>query len=229
MSMFSILKHRLRNHHVFGNAYSRLAAASFSARVAAHEAFLGPYYTAARFNHLFRRTQDPWGYDGDPNAWERRGLLLAVIPPVSPRMLEIGCAEGWITASLAARAIELHAVDISTIALSRARVACQNVTNVRFSVVNVARDPLPGVFDSIICAGILVFVPSHEQLRVRESVVAALAPGGRLVLEHTRMAYPGELAGADIHALYANHESLAKTSHTDVANYAITVFEKRAR
>ena len=228
MSAARRVKRWLREHNRLGDVYARLASKWLTLRVAAYQRVVGRYHSAARFDRLFRAQRDPWNYYSDSIALHRRELLAAALPENSARVLEIGCAEGFVTRLLASRSADLIAVDISTVALERARDACGSLRNVRFEVFDLQNDALPGRFDAIICAGVLVFLPPKVQIRTCNAIIAALAEGGTLVLEHTQQAYPGECAGSEIHALYASQPSLSTVSHAVVGNYAITVLKKGA-
>jgi hypothetical protein len=48
-----------------------------------------------------------------------------------------------------------------------------------------------------------------------------------LILEHTRNAYPGQVAGQEIHDLYRQHTELQVTQHDDIQNYGLTVLRRR--
>jgi trans-aconitate methyltransferase len=146
-----------------------------------------------------------------------------------PRLLEIGCAEGWMTTELANRADRLLAADISRVALGRAADACRGLPSVRFVQLDLASDPLAGPFEAIVCAGVLLFMPERSHPEIRDRLVTRLAPQGDLVLEHTRAAFHGEVSGVDVHRSYAAHPELTVIDHVDVEHYAITAYRKAAR
>ena len=187
----------------------------------------GRYHTPARFDRLFASTSDPWRYHGDPISEHRRELILSLLPRQSyPRMLEIGCAEGWMTSELAARAVRLVAADFSRVAIARARERCRCVPNVSFARFDLLNESLVGSFDCIVCAGVLVLLPGAKQQTVPDRLVLSLASGGDLILEHTRCSYPGAVAGDKIHRLYGDHPELALLQHHEAENYAVTVFRR---
>jgi SAM-dependent methyltransferase len=128
----------------------------------------------------------------------------------------------------AMRANSMIAADISPVALARARERCASFPNVQFHAFDLLTDDLPDSFDAIICAGVLVFIPKEQQALIRDKIVSRLEPGGDLLLEHTRDAFPGEAAGGAVHQLYRMHSLLTEVDHVDADNYAITVFRKRS-
>jgi SAM-dependent methyltransferase len=223
-------KRILREHAYSRSLYALLGREWTRWRISLSERAFGRYHTAARFDRLFARASDPWGYRDDPVSEERRALILRTLPRDHyPRLLELGCAEGWMTLPLSTRAAELVAADISRVALERARERCRHVETVRFVQLDLLIDPLVDTFDGIVCAGVLVFLPATEQQEVRDRLVASLAVGGDLLLEHTRKAYPGEMAGNEIHDSYRQHPELTVMQHDEVANYAVTLLRKVAR
>jgi 2-polyprenyl-3-methyl-5-hydroxy-6-metoxy-1,4-benzoquinol methylase len=223
------IKRVLREHPYSRELYASLANGWARTQIAICEVTSGRYHTAARFDRLFKKTPDPWRYAGSPISERRHQLILDTLSGRRyTRLLEIGCAEGWITHSLATRADELVAADISSVALARARHACCEHRNVQFVHFDLLTDPVAGFFDCIVCAGVLVYLPMSAQQSVRDRLVASIAPGGDLLLEHLRDASPGEVAGNKIQALYRNHSKLTVLSHQEVEDYAITLLRKVA-
>jgi SAM-dependent methyltransferase len=221
------LKRHLREHPLSRDAY-RLAARSWHhLRVAAIERVAGRYYTEARLDRMFAAQADPWNYAGDPASEQRRRLTLQALPrPRYPRMLEVGCAEGWVTERLAARADELVCVDISTVALQRAQHRCAGLSHVRFVQADVATALPPGPFDAIVCGGVLVLLPAPALEPVRDRLVAALRPGGDLLIENLTEGSPGELAGRWVGERFLAHPALSALSHQHVDDYDITVLRR---
>ncbi len=130
-------------------------------------------------------TPDPWNYRS-PYEREKYELTLSLIPPHGIRSaLEIACAEGIFTESLAKRVEQLKAVDISERALQRARQLCARLSNVTFDRFDLAADDIPENQDLIVCSEVLYFLKDEVELaafalRVRD----ALALGGRFVTAH---------------------------------------------
>jgi glycosyltransferase involved in cell wall biosynthesis/peptidoglycan/xylan/chitin deacetylase (PgdA/CDA1 family) len=127
---------------------------------------------------------DPWGY---VSAYEQEkyAFTLELVPEGAGQVLEIACAEGFFTEKLASRVGGLTAVDISEVALKRARTRCASLRNVSFAKLDLTADPIPGNNDVVICSEVLYYLTNREQLawvvgRLRD----ALREGGRLVSAH---------------------------------------------
>lgn len=144
--------------------------------------------TLARWLDKQYAVSDPWQYRSCPQEKERFAGALRLLDQARDgkqfsRCFEIGCAEGVFTEMLATRCERLIAVDISTAALARAR---QSVCGVDFHRWNLRRDLMPGGFDLIVLMDVLEMLPRPEIVRAREKVVAALPPGGLLLLGNSR-------------------------------------------
>lgn len=142
-----------------------------------------PVGRAAAWDDVFKNP-DPWGYSS-PYEQEKYDFTLELVPDGVETALEIACAEGLFTWRLAPRVSHLLAVDISEVALARARERCASASNVAFAPLDLTRDPIPGGNDLIICSEVLYYLKDTDQLaevigRLRD----ALKPGGRLVAAH---------------------------------------------
>jgi protein-L-isoaspartate O-methyltransferase len=223
------LKATFREHPLSRGAY-RLAADRWSRlHVGVVERLDGRYYTAARLDRIFAETPDPWSYVGNPIAEERRRLTLDSLPRARyRRLLEVGCAEGWMTEILATRADEVVSVDISQVALERAKERCRRFSHVHFACMDIAVEQPLGAFDAIVCCGVLVLVGAEAQARIRDGLVTALLPGGDLILENQSGAHPGTLAGRDVEEGFRQHAdlSLLQVQHVDSDEYDIAVFRR---
>ena len=86
--------------------------------------------TANDFNFYYR-SPDPWGIN---HASRRDRALSRVIAPyvAGKRVLELGCGEGHLTGTVFGTAAAVTGIDISDVAIERARAAC--IKNARFEV-----------------------------------------------------------------------------------------------
>jgi SAM-dependent methyltransferase len=177
------------------------------------------------YEDLFRKHDDPWGYGVKPelgsSRFEEALAMVDTIEPISRRIghaLEIGCAEGLFTEQLAPRCDNLLAVDISEIALERARARCGDHPGVEFHLWDLLRDPLPlHQFDLVVVMGVLDnFVRIWQLKLLRERLVDLVEPGGYLLVESTRTGGDLEDAwwrrklhrGRWLNAFVAQHEAL---------------------
>jgi peptidoglycan/xylan/chitin deacetylase (PgdA/CDA1 family)/SAM-dependent methyltransferase len=130
-------------------------------------------------------TEDPWNYH---SAYEQekyqRQLALLPARPIG-RALELACGEGHFTILLAPQVHRLTAMDISAVAVERARNRCRDQDNIEFGVLDLSANDLPGPMDLIVCSEVLYYLSDLAELRrTGERLVGALAPGGRLITAH---------------------------------------------
>lgn len=139
------------------------------------------------FEMAFALKLDPWQYCS-PYQQTKYQQTLKLLPSIPiGQALELGCAEGYLTAALAACVSSLIAADISQIALERAIEHCtvQGVENVNFLRLDLVRDPLPSGCELIVCSEVLYYVNGQKTLQaVARKLADALAPGGFLLTAH---------------------------------------------
>lgn len=150
------------------------------------------YFDEVHFERTYA-APDPWAYATSAYEEARRAALLAALPrPRYRSALEVGCGEGHTTRLLASRADRVVGLDISEAALARGRAAGlpPNVSLARGDLLGgwPPRQAPAGAFDLVVCAELLYYcywLPLGRACRVsRDRLVAWLAPGGDLVLEH---------------------------------------------
>lgn len=119
---------------------------------------------------------------------ERYPDIVAVIARLKPRrLLDVGCGSGYVAKLLKARApgLVVHGVDISRVALERARAHVDQVWQVDLDKADL---PLTaGQYDTATCVEVLehLYDPEHA---LRE-ICRVLAPLGRVVVTVPNLAY----------------------------------------
>lgn len=146
------------------------------------------YKTRRKMNRQFSKRADPFSYDTTPYEAARlaamdEALGVGALGPV----LEAGCAEGHFTEKLIRRSSRVLAVDISTVALARARLRAPQATFVEADLLTWE----PGAaapFEAVIVADVLYYLdrpgvgPEFEALFPR--IASWLKPGARILLAH---------------------------------------------
>ncbi len=138
----------------------------------------------------FQDQLDPYGFarDLEQFRFQRALEFLRMAKPdgVFPSALEVGCAEGMFTRMLSGRCGKLFAVDLSPIALERAKQHCSDQENIEFAEWDVRCDPISGTFDLIVATGVLEYILRPSTLRdACERLTAALKPGGYFLVGNT--------------------------------------------
>jgi SAM-dependent methyltransferase len=136
----------------------------------------------------FDRREDPWRYSELPIQQERVRRELAMIDAVRGaacfgKALEVGCAEGLFTEQLVDRCDSVLALDISPVALARARQRRPWDHRVRFAEWDLRTDPLPDSYDLIVIIHALEYIRNPIAVRrARAKLVDGLRPGGYLLV-----------------------------------------------
>ena len=142
-----------------------------------------PVDAAERWNERYSRGFEAFG--GRPAAWlvEHETLLSG-----DGRALDVACGDGRNAAYLARLGYDVHAIDVSDVAIGALRAAAQERgLPIAAWVVDLEREPLPaGPYDVIVTTNFLqrdLFGQLHD----------ALAPGGLLVYETLGRSHVEEL------------------------------------
>ncbi len=145
------------------------------------------FKTRRKLNRQFGKREDPFSYSTEPYELARLELLDAALGGGRlGRVLELACAEGHFTERLVRRAASVTALDISAVAIERAR---RRAPGARFFEGDLlVWEPAEAAFDAIVVAEVLYYLDrpgvkaEFEALFPR--IAGRLRPGGRLVMSH---------------------------------------------
>jgi SAM-dependent methyltransferase len=101
-------------------------------------------YSAFEFQDRYRHSVgDAWSYlNSDAHAARLTRILNSMPEHVCGTLLEVGCAEGFMTRPLAEKADHVIACDVSEEAIRRAQNYCKHATNIEFLCLDI-RNGLP--------------------------------------------------------------------------------------
>ena len=152
------------------------------------------------------------------------------------RALEIGCGEGYGARLLAAAAKEVLAVDISDLAILRAKRLhrdCDNLFFARADLLSTAW--APGRYDLVLCSEVLYYLEPEDLEPARRKILDLLEPRGRLLLVHHRTladdtdgTMDKSFGAKTIHDAFARSPELEVEHDLLEPDYRITLF-RRAR
>ncbi len=109
---------------------------------------------------LYKTTADPWNYESSPYERFRFEKTLALVKSVPhTTVLELGCSEGYFTKLLYTISKNITAIDLSDIAIQRAKKRVQNVT---YHVTTFENFKIKKPFDIIICSELLYYVKDKQ-------------------------------------------------------------------
>ena len=183
----------------------------------------------AYFEAWDRRGEDPWGHLASDYERERFDWTIAALAGRRfEHALEVGCSLGAFTERLAPHCEHLLAVDISEVAVERARERLAGSPHVRVERRTLPGDMPEGPFDLIVCADVLYYWTADELRGALRSFEAALAPGGVLVAAHYRPKVRIQpLRGDEAHDLIAAETTLVPTLHDERGDHRLDRFERR--
>ncbi len=125
---------------------------------------------------------DRWSSQRSPNEWQLRRAeailgLLKSCPIENPRILDLGCATGWMTSRLAEFGIA-EGVDLSEAAITMAR---SQFPGIRFTAgdlyeISLAAEP----FDIVVCQEVIAHVSDPPGLV--QKIASVMRPEGYLVI-----------------------------------------------
>ncbi|NML66195.1 methyltransferase domain-containing protein [Hymenobacter sp. RP-2-7] len=165
-----------------------------------HPDSLPPNY----FDDVYRASNDPWAFTSSPYERAKYADTLAALPrPHYPRAFEIGCSIGVLTAQLAPRCGHLLSVDVSEAALTQARQRCASLPQVEIRRLQVPNEFPAGQFDLILLSEVGYYWSRPDLTRAADQLLAALGPGGQLLLVHWTPFVPDyPQTGDEVHAFF---------------------------
>lgn len=156
------------------------------------------FKTRRKLDRQFRKREDPFSYGSDPYERARLAALDAALGPGRlGKVLEASCAEGHFTEVLVRRAADVTAVDISSVALARARRRAPAARFIEADLMTWEPGAL-APFDAVVVAEVLYYLDRPVVADQFDALFGRMAswvkPGGRLVMSH---AFAGE--GEKVH------------------------------
>nr|WP_244638814.1 bifunctional PIG-L family deacetylase/class I SAM-dependent methyltransferase [Frigoribacterium sp. CFBP 13729] len=191
---------------------------------------------APSFDATHARRDDPWGVTTRWYERRKRALVLASLPDERlGRVLEIGCSIGVVTEQLALRADSVLAVDVSSVAVERARARLAAQPHVRVEVADVSAGLPQGDHElDLVVLGEVGYYLSPEALgALLVDVDRVLAPGGSLVACHWRHGADDFAQGGDeVHealAAWARDSGLTRVVGHVEEDFLLDVFSRDPR
>lgn len=186
-----------------------------------------PASTAAYFDRLYARSNDPWQLTERFYERRKRDLLVASLPRERfRRAFEPGCAVGALTAELAPHCQQLVAWDGAHVAVEQTRARLQE--QLAAGRVRVERGRIPehwpsGTFDLIVLSEVGYY--SMDLQRLKDRVEHSLSADGVLVACHWRHSAPDHpFTAEDVHAALA--PGLANIAAHREADFLLDVWSR---
>lgn len=144
------------------------------------------FKTRRKMNRQFGKRPDPFGYAAEPYEVARLEAMDRALDGLTlTAVLEAGCAEGHFTERLSRSAASVTALDISAVAMARARERAPKAEFVEADLMSWE----PGrTFDAIVLGDVLYYLDkpgvAAEFAALFPRVAGWLKPGGRILLAH---------------------------------------------
>jgi len=203
-------------------------------RVLTAQRWMSRAYFEARYLML-----DPWGIASSPYERERTETSLRVLEGRRyPTALEVGCGEGVFTARLLDRCDRILAVDISSLAVRRARRRLAGNPRVAVARLDVRVDDPGAAFDLVVCAELFYYWNRRQFDEAAARIAGWVAPGGDLFLVHGTSVHDaggggsgtprhGEMSARVIHERFSRMPDLAVIYDVTLPRYRLTLLRRR--
>ncbi|RSK32351.1 class I SAM-dependent methyltransferase [Hymenobacter metallilatus] len=156
------------------------------------------------FEGVYQANEDPWNFETSAYERDKYAATVAALPKTHyPTAFEIGCSLGVLTEQLARHCAHLLAVDVAAAPLERARQRCAHLPQVNFRLMQVPAEFPPEQFDLIVVSEVGYYWSPEDLETARRKILAALRPGGHLLLVHwTPPVHDYPLTGDDVHEFF---------------------------
>lgn len=187
---------------------------------------------AAYFEQIFRKSPDPWGFETSAYEQEKYAQTLAALGGKRfKHVLEVGCANGVLTARLAPHCHRLLAIDVSETALLAARERCADLPYVAFERMAFPRQtPAKSAFDLLLLSEVAYYWDDADLQRAAAWISGAMSAAGYLLLVHwtgeTDYPQSGDDAVTKLHQMLDGHIDVLRADRH--AEYRLDHWRMRA-
>jgi len=150
------------------------------------------------FDALYERNPDPWHFASsnyELGRYER--IVQALSGSRYKRVFEPGCSIGVLTEQLASICDEVEALDISGVAVDRARQRCSHLSNVHIRQGTIAKDIPTREFDLVVFSEIGYYFDDTHLASLIDQLIRRTSPGGTFIAAHWLGSSPDHLLSGD--------------------------------
>jgi hypothetical protein len=180
------------------------------------------------FDALYRENNDPWRYETSEYEAQKYAATIAALPKERYRnAFEIGGSIGVLSELLAKRCDSLLSVDVSEIAQSQAIARCQNLSNIRFQIMQVPLAYPDEMFDLTLLSEVGYYLSWEDLKKTQQLILDHLEVGGHLLLVHwTPVAPSYPLTGDEVHNSFLKLNGLQHLKGLREEQYRLDLFER---
>ncbi|WBO84661.1 SAM-dependent methyltransferase [Hymenobacter yonginensis] len=158
------------------------------------------------FDAVYHANADPWNFEASAYEHAKYADTLAALPAerLYESGFEVGCSLGVLTEMLAPRCRHLLSIDVAEAPLQQARQRCAYLPQVEFQRMALpAGFPSDRQFDLVVLSEVGYYWALPDLERVATALLAALQPGGHLLLVHwTPPVHDYPLTGDEVHNFF---------------------------
>lgn len=184
---------------------------------------------AVRFDELYTADIDPWKFRSSDYERSKYAATLAALPRAKYRIcIEAGCSIGELTRLLADRCESVTGLDISQVAIAKAKRRNADLTHVQF-----VQGELPECWpkeptDLIVLSEILYFLTADEIVRLAKLISKNWNRHGDCILVNYLGPISEPLQGSEAAELFINSiEATERMPSIITSDYRIDVLTKR--
>lgn len=183
------------------------------------------------FEDIFRRHDNPWGFETSWYEQRKRAVLIAALERARyAQVLELGCATGALTIDLAARADSVLGVDVSAVALERAghrAAAALAGGEMRFDQLTLPGEWPVGRFDLVVLSELGYYWSRADLDIARARIAQSLTADGHLVACHWRHPIPdAPLTGDEVHAVLDSDPAWTRSVRHLERDFVLDVYRR---
>ncbi|CRM76260.1 SAM-dependent methyltransferase [Pseudomonas sp. 58 R 3] len=163
------------------------------------------------FDQLFAGNDDPWAFRQRWYEQRKRALTLAVLTrPHYTSIFEPGCANGELSAELAARCDRLVCCDTAAAAVALAQTRLMAFPHAQVRQSRLPQEWTPGQFELIVLSELCYYLDAEDLQRLIDCALNALTDNGQLLACHWRPRIDGCPQTAEqVHEMLAQRLSMA--------------------
>lgn len=182
------------------------------------------------FDNLYSDNIDPWNFETSDYEASKYAATIAALPKARyHQAFEVGCSIGVLTQLLAEHCDSLLSIDVSELALARAKERCANSPQVRFELMSIPQEFPADIFDLVLLSEVGYYLSQADLLVAQQKIIEHLEPGGHLLLVHwTLYAKDYPLSGDEVHEAFieGTESDLRHLGGRREEEYRLDLFEK---
>lgn len=185
--------------------------------------------TRAFFDGIYQRNPDPWNFASSTYELGRYERILQALSRTRyKRAFEPGCSIGVLTELLASVCDRVEAMDISEVAVDRARQRCSNLSNIHIECATMPNDMPAGEFDLIVFSEVGYYFTESQLESLINRLTMHTSSGGTFLAAHWLGSSPDHLLSGDrVHQVISGVDELILEHSERHADFRLECWTRR--